>query len=193
MSIGGILGMNPQIDFLLNRASWPKLSGPAPSKDELDTIFKAALRAPDHAGLKPARFLVISGSRQNALGELFEDSLIKRNPDATSAQRDRARMAPHRAPMIVVVVAGIVLHPKVPAMEQRLSSACSAYAILLSAEAFGYAGIWRTGDVARDPFVADGLNLKENEEIIGFIYLGTPEGERKSFSEINTAEHVAMW
>ena len=193
MIIDGIAEMNSHVNFLFNRASSPKLSEPVPSNDELEAMFKTALRAPDHAGLKPARFLVICCNRLNALGVLFEDSLMKRNPDATSAQKDRARMAPHRAPMIVVVVARIVSHPKVPAMEQRLSSACSAYAILLSAEAFGYAGIWRTGDVARDPYVADGLNLEENEEIIGFIYLGTRQGERKSFSEIDSNEHVARW
>ena len=185
--------MNSHVDLLLNRASSPKLTSPAPSNDELKVMFKAALRVPDHARLKPARFLIIDDSRLEALGNLFEASLIKRNPDATSTQKDRARIAPSRAPMIVVVIARIVSHPKVPAMEQRLSSACSAYAILLSAEAFGYAGIWRTGDVARDPYVANGLNLDENEEIIGFLYLGTSESEPKGFSEINSTKYVARW
>ena len=43
---------------LHNRISSPRLSGEV-SEEHLQNIFKAALRAPDHAQLKPWRFLII--------------------------------------------------------------------------------------------------------------------------------------
>jgi nitroreductase len=93
----------------------------------------------------------------------------------------------------VVVVARLTDHPKVPAMEQRLSAACAAHAILLAAEASGYAGIWRTGDAALDRSVMAALGLEASEEIIGFLYLGTRDGASKSLPAMDTADFVSNW
>ena len=171
--------MNMHVDFLIERNSAARLDEPAPNRSELSVMLRSAFRVPDHAGLKPVRFISIENHRLEALGDVLEQALIKRNPAASESQRDRARKSPMRAPMIIVAVAKITEHAKVPAMEQRLSAGCSAYAILLSAEAFNYAGIWRTGDASRDPYVAKSLGVEENEEIIGFLYLGTRIGEPK--------------
>ena len=52
---------------LHNRISSPRLSGEV-SDEHLQNIFKAALRAPDHAQLKPWRFLIIKEEARNKLG-----------------------------------------------------------------------------------------------------------------------------
>tara|TARA_X000001036_G_scaffold367715_1_gene353092 strand:- start:332 stop:619 length:288 start_codon:yes stop_codon:yes gene_type:complete len=95
--------------------------------------------------------------------------------------------------MIIVAVSKITEHTKVPAMEQRLSAGCSAYAILLSAEAFGYAGIWRTGDASRDSYIAKSLGVGQNEEIIGFLYLGTRIGEPKVLDKNIPEDCLRHW
>ena len=45
------------IETLLTRKSSPRLNEPSPSKEELELIFQTALRAPDHASLKPWKFI----------------------------------------------------------------------------------------------------------------------------------------
>ncbi len=57
--------------FLLDRASEPRLEAPAPPRDVLEQAFQCAARAPDHALLRPWRYLVIEGEALEALGELF--------------------------------------------------------------------------------------------------------------------------
>ena len=42
---------------ILNRVSARQLSEPYPNKKEMDIVYKAALRAPDHAWLKPSCFI----------------------------------------------------------------------------------------------------------------------------------------
>ena len=185
--------MNMHINFLLERNSALRLSAPAPDRSELDVMLKSAYRVPDHAGLRPVRFISVENHRLEAFGDVFEQALINRNPEASESQRKRARKSPLRAPMIVVVVGRITSHPKVPAMEQRLSAGCSAYAILLAAEALGYAGIWRTGDASRDFYVATALGMDKNEEIIGFLYLGTRIGEPKVIDKILPEGSVNYW
>ena len=137
--------MNDILRFLQQRSSSPKLTDPAPSPAQMSEIFRAALRAPDHAWLRPWRFITIAGERRAAFGELLEAALLSRTPDADEAARSKARNAPLRAPLLVVVVAKLSEHPKVPPQEQRYSAACAAHALLLATEASGYAGIWRTG------------------------------------------------
>ena len=84
-------------------------------------------------------------------------------------------------------------HPKVPAVEQRLSAGCAAHSLLLAAEAQGYAGIWRTGDAAFDRRVMDALGLAANEEIIGFLYIGTRDGKTKSLPDLAHDDFVSQW
>jgi len=185
--------MNAILDFLQQRNSSAKLTEPAPSTAELEQIFRAALRAPDHAWLTPWRFLVIAGDRRVAFGELLARCLRERDPLANEAQLLKARNAPLRAPLLVVGVVRLSEHPKVPEVEQRASAACAGHAVLLAAQACGYAGIWRTGAAAFDRAVMDGLGLAQDEEITGFFYLGTREGLAKAIPDRSTTDFVSTW
>ncbi|MEE4143666.1 MAG: nitroreductase family protein [Halieaceae bacterium] len=185
--------MNEILQFLQHRNSSPRLVEPAPTGAEMDEIIRAALRVPDHAWLRPWRFITIAGERRHDLGLVLERCLRQRNPLAEEPALQKARAAPLRAPLLVVVVARLVEHPKVPALEQRLSAGCAAYAILLAAEACGYAGIWRTGDAAFDRAVMSALGLEASEEIIGLVYLGTREGAGKTPPALAPADFVSSW
>lgn len=185
--------MNETLRFLQSRNSAPKLTGPGPGQAEMDEIFAAALRAPDHAWLRPWRFLVVGGERREALGQVFADALKLRNPDADEAALAKAANAPLRAPTLVVVITRLSEHPKVPAVEQRQSAACAAHAILLATEACGYAGIWRTGDAAFDANIHRALGLAGHEEITGFLYLGTRESKAKPLPQLDAADFVRSW
>ena len=161
------------IDFLLYRQSQPLLRQPAPQQEMIDTIIAIANQAPDHGRLHPTRYLIIENERLQELGELFEQALIIRRPQALTFECDKIREASLRAPLIITVIAKVIPHPTIPAVEQILSAGCSAHAILYGVEAYGYGAIWRTGPSAYDEHVKKGLGLTENEQIIGFIYIGS--------------------
>ena len=44
----------------------------------------------------------------------------------------------------------------------------------LAAYAHGFGSVWRTGAYAASQVIKLGLGLVESEEIIGFLYVGTP-------------------
>jgi nitroreductase len=185
--------MNEVIEQLTNRNSAPRLTSPAPDKTSLEMMFQSALRAPDHAWLQPWRFLVIEGEAREKLGQVFQSALLAKDPDADVAAREKALAAPLRAPMLVVVICCYGEHPKVPREEQLLSAGCAAHAMLLAAEAQGYAGIWRTGSYASDPLVYRELGLAETESIVGFLYFGSREGRAKPLPERRVEEFVQQW
>ncbi|MDP4651492.1 MAG: nitroreductase family protein [Haliea sp.] len=185
--------MHTTLHNLQTRNSAARLTVPAPSGDDLEQILQAALRAPDHAWLRPWRFIVIEGERREDFGGVLERCLLQRDPGVDAVIREKTRVSPMRAPLLLVVVARLQEHPKVPFSEQRLSAGCAAHAALLAAEALGYAGIWRTGSAASDPYVGAALGLESSEEVIAFLYLGTREGNAKNLPVLKTADFVNRW
>ena len=183
------------LDALLNRVSAPRLTEPGPDAAQRELLFRAALRAPDHALLRPWRFLTVEGSARERLGELFAEALsANAGQDAASEQAlTKARAMPLRAPLLIVVIAAIQDHFKVPAQEQLLAAGCAAHGILLAAHVQGIGAVWRTGELAYNAHVAKGLGLGDNEQIIGFLYLGTPERELRTPPQVPVDEFVSAW
>jgi len=185
--------MNETIQQLLSRNSAPRLSEPGPDPASLEMMLQAALRAPDHAWLQPWRFLLIEGDARQQLGEVFLADLVKNNPDSDAAARTKAQSGPLRAPLLVVVVCRYTEHPKVPPHEQLISAGCAAHAMLLAAEAQGYAGVWRTGSYSESPLVSEALGLAENESIVAFLYFGSRDGRAKTLPERKVENYVSNW
>ena len=186
------------LTLLHSRNSAPRLREPAPEGEVLDNMFKAAFRAPDHAWLRPWRFLTITGDSRNELGELFVRATQQRReqmgePALSGEEITKLAAKPLRAPLIITVVASIKDHPKVPAVEQLISAGCAAQGLLLAAHAQGFAGVWRTGSNAFDDTVMQGLGLKPNEEIVGFLYLGTIDGNYKPLRELSLDDFRQPW
>jgi nitroreductase len=181
------------IDLLLTRNSHARLTEPAPDDAQLNFLLQAALRAPDHARMSPRRFLKIAGAARERLGEVFVAAQLARNAVTDADKLDKLRLNPLRAPLVLVAIARLTENTKVPLIEQRFSAACSAHAILLAAHALGFGAMWRTGDMAYDNHVTKALGLAENEEIVGFLYLGTRQGDAKSLPAINSDDYLAAW
>ncbi|HSC85466.1 MAG TPA: nitroreductase [Pseudomonas sp.] len=181
------------LDLLLNRVSVGRLLEPAPDAAQRELLFRAALRAPDHGQLRPWRFLTVEGAARARLGELFATALAAGNPEVKPEALDKARAMPLRAPLLVVVIARISAHPKVPEQEQLLAVGCAAQGILLAAHAQGFGAMWRTGELCYDARVRDGLGLEANERIVGFVYLGSVEGERRVPPALEPADFVGAW
>lgn len=181
------------VDALLNRVSVPRLREPAPDAAQRELLFRAALRAPDHGQLRPWRFLTVEGAARERLGELFAQALAAGTDGASEEALAKARAMPLRAPLLVVVIARVQAHFKVPAQEQVIAAGCAAHAMLLAAHAQGIGAVWRTGELAYNARVAAGLGLAENEQVIAFLYMGTPERELRTPQPLAVADFVSAW
>ncbi|MCW8108655.1 NAD(P)H nitroreductase [Alteromonas ponticola] len=179
------------LTLLLNRTSQPRLGAPAPQGEALENIKHAALRAPDHAGLTPWKFIVCEGGGLNKLGAIFEQSAIA--SDKSLKEIERAPQLPLRAPMVIIAIAKVKEHEKVPRVEQVASTACAVVAMQMAAVAQGFQGIWRTGSYAQCDKVKQGLDLNEEDEIVGFLYLGTAVVEAPVRQPKDAAQFFTHW
>ncbi|MBB3168729.1 nitroreductase family protein [Simiduia aestuariiviva] len=180
------------ITALTRRVSVAKLMAPAPTEAQLTIIRQAALRAADHGNLRPWRFLEVSGEGLHRLGALYLAAMQCKKA-LSEAQQQRFKALPLRAPMVIVAIAQFTDHPKVPKEEQRIAAGCAVQNMLNAAFALGVGAYWRTGELADDLQVAKGLGLTESEVIVGFLYLGQPDGPLKRCPELNPKEYFQAW
>ncbi|MBX8549293.1 nitroreductase family protein [Pseudomonas cichorii] len=181
------------LDVLLNRVSVPRLVDPAPDAAQREILFGAALRSPDHGQLRPYRFITVEGPARERMGELLVEALQQGGGEITPQALDKARLGPLRAPLVVVVVARLQDHFKVPRKEQLITAGCAAHAVLLAAYAQGVGAVWRTGDLSYSPHVAKGFGLADDEEIIAFLYLGTPQNPPREAPKVDVGGFVSEW
>lgn len=182
--------MSSVTEFLLNRASEPRLEAPAPDAATLDRAFACAARAPDHALLRPWRYLVIQGDGLIALGELFASA---RADSSEQKKREKMTKKAQRAPMVIVGIASPKKHHKVPEVEQILSAGAGVSYLGLALQDAGYGVMWRTGNLAYNPAVLTGLGLEEGESIIAFLYTGTASSAKPKVPRPELADFVTRW
>ncbi|WP_196138026.1 nitroreductase [Aliikangiella sp. G2MR2-5] len=178
------------LELLHSRQSHNKLVAPAPTKEQLSNMFKAALRAPDHALLKPWRFRVFEGKSLDRLGELFVKASLEENSELSEAKLEKIKNKPHRAPMVIIASAVLKEHPKVPHVEQILSTGASVQNLLMAAHFQGIGAMWRTGGLAFNHCLMDLLGLDQDEVIVGFVYLGKEEGDKRKLKPTPHEEHI---
>lgn len=166
------------LDAIRARRSIGRLVEPAPSGDDLAAILEAAACAPDHDRLRPFKLVILEGDGMDAFGKVLADAYLARceaqgkEPDTSKHEKELTKL--RRAPMVIVVCALRRPSEKIPWVEQRDAAVAAATTMLIAATALGYGSMWRTGDPAYDLRVRETLGLTDGDDVVGFLYLGTP-------------------
>lgn len=166
------------LEAISARRSVGRLRLPAPTGKDLEAILIAAACAPDHGELRPWRFVILDGGAKDRFGAVLADSFLQRceragvNP--TQGQLDKERHKLERAPLVLVIASVPTPDHAIGVTDQVASAAAAAQNALLAATALGYGSMWRTGDACTDPRVLAALGLRPPDQVVAFIYLGTP-------------------
>lgn len=152
--------------------------------------MQAGLRAPDHGHLQPFEFLIAEGDGLIRLGDRLAAAATE--DGMTEDTILRAKQMPQRAPMVITVVAKTKVHEKVPKLEQELSAGCAVMAMQMAAQAQGFGGIWRSGPLMFSRALHELLDLSEQDQIVGFLYLGTPATTLREPSLVKS-ENFTRW
>ena len=107
-------------------SSWP-LHEPAPSASELETAFELAMRAPDHGGMKPWRFVTVQGEARAALAEILVEAARARGHEDPERYRRKQLAAPMTIVPAVRLIEG---SEKVPVIEQWLAAGAAVMNLL---------------------------------------------------------------
>ena len=159
-------------DRLARRRSAPaqSLTGPGPSREEVERILLLGARTPDHGKLFPWRFVVLGPQgRADLASQLLP--LADRQPGAEKARKVLSKLT--AAPLTILVIASPVDSQKVPVWEQHLSAGAVCMNLEHAANALGYSASWITDWYSYDAEATALLGVREGELVAGFIHIGT--------------------
>lgn len=166
------------LSLLQRRRSSKKFGDIAPTKEQLEVILKAGLRAPDHGKLKPYRFIVIEKSAMPTLQTYLEAAA--REFEMGEEGLVKAAKISQKAPLMLAVVAKITPDiPKVPAWEQMLSAGCATYAMQLAANAQGFETCWISNKWVNGSLLRQAFGCEERDKIIALVMVGSPAEENE--------------
>src|SRR5579871_1859691 len=159
------------LSLLRTRRSVPALllHEPGPSEAEIDAALEVAMRAPDHGGLRPWRFVLIRGAAREPLAQLLVRRMRERDPPSPPHKIDKAATQTRNAPLVIAVGAKLVREHKVPEIEQLLSSGAAVMNLLDAFHVQGYGAILLTGPNAYDGEIARALGFGAEERLLGFV------------------------
>lgn len=155
------------LDAARLRRSRPRVTGDAPSDEELLPLIAAAAGVADHAGLRPWRLIALRGAARERLGEAF--TVASGLPAADAAKLAAKAL---RAPLLLAIVVRHQPSITVPDWEQDASASGVAHLLSLLLDEAGWGVMWRTGGHTRTAPVRLMHGLAENEELLGWLYIG---------------------
>lgn len=180
------------LELLTTRHSDKKLSAPAPNKQQLATMFQAALHTPDHGKLQPYHFIVIENEGLEKLADLLRSAVEEFN--LGEERLKKAENLAKRAPMVIGVVAEINHElEKVPAWEQMLTAGCATYALQLAANAQGFANVWITGKWVEGSALRQAFHCRDKDKVVALLMLGTAEDKSEREPKVHDIESFVYY
>ena len=159
------------------RHSVKKVKADPVPRDLIQKLLAAGNDAPNHHHVRPWRFVVLTGEARSRLGDVMAASQRDRKADLPPEASDKTRGLPLRAPALIAVGVDKPADDRTIEIENVCAAAAACENILLAAHALGLGAIWRTGAWAEDAKVKTFLGLAADQHLIGFLYIGYPEGE----------------
>ncbi|MCU1556181.1 MAG: nitroreductase [Microbacteriaceae bacterium] len=175
------------LDAVTRRRSQPKVTDDSPSHEELLPLVEAAAGVADHGSLRPWRLIELRGEARQRLGAAFVEA------SGLSAE-DGAKLAgkPLRAPLLIAIVVSRRPSFKVAEWEQDAAASGVAHTLGLLLDEAGWGVMWRTGPLTRSQPVRAMHELDDNEELLGWLYVGglTDDAKKGSKKTVQAGEYL---
>jgi len=101
-----------------NRQSVGKVKPDPHPRPVIEKMLSAAVQAPNHYKVRPWRFIVLTGSGREKLGDVMAASLKEKQPDFPTEAFDKERSKTLRAPVIIAVGVDKPMEIRVDELEQ---------------------------------------------------------------------------
>lgn len=162
-------------------------------KELIEALLNNAIWAPTHGKTQPWRFVVITDDAKITLGEKLAESYMQAIPK--EAQSDAKLVKLLNRPKMASAVIALVLHrekdTKISERDDFAALACAVQNMHLTATAYGIGAFWSTPKIMNHQNLRSFLELTEEQECVGFFYLGYPDiewpnGQRKPIEYLTT-------
>jgi len=151
-----------------------QMNGQKIPQEQVKMLLELADWAPNHGRTEPWKFFIYEGAALAAFCADHAD-LYKKNTPAdkfVEATWKNLQTMGDKASHLVIACMIRGNLPKIPHWEEQAACAAAIQNVLLGATALGIASYWGTGGMVQHPVLKNYLNLREEDQIMGAIYLG---------------------
>ncbi|AKD05205.1 nitroreductase [Pontibacter korlensis] len=163
----------------------PKMNGQRIPDELVQQLVELADWAPTHGHTEPWRFIVYADGATTDFCQQHAE-LYKQSTPEDKFMQDKYEKLLHMGDQASHILVAYMRRgdlPKVPPLEEIASTSCAIQNLLLGAAALGIASYWGSGGMAYHQSMKDHLQLREEDVVLGILYLGyaeqaTGEGKR---------------
>ncbi len=166
------------------------MNGDKVPDEQVIQLLELADWAPTHGYTEPWRFVVYNEPTKfcQAHAEMYRqytpaDSFIEASYNNFYTQGDKVSHV-----IIAIMQRGDL--PKIPAFEEAAATAAAIQNILSGATALNIASFWSTGGMILKPQMKSFLNLRDEDEVMGVVYLGYADEHPKGTRKIPLSEKI---
>ncbi|NNU33112.1 nitroreductase [Mucilaginibacter sp. S1162] len=158
--------------------------------EQIKELLELADWAPTHGLTEPWRFTIYTDPTKfcYAHAEMYLTST-----PADEFNRGVYDNFFHRGDKVSHVIIAVMQRgnlPKIPAFEEIAATSAAIQNILLGATALGVASFWSTGGMILKPAMKAFLNLRDEDEVMGVLYLGYADEQPQGVRRISLADKV---
>lgn len=160
-----------------------KMNGKLIPDEQVIQLLELADWAPTHKHTEPWRFIVYSGNKVKDFA-LSHAELYKNSSGGNFKQDKYDKILGNGNNVSHVVVTIMKRDPeeRIPEIEEISAAAAAIENILIGATSLGIVGLWSTGGMTHKAEFKKFLDIEENSNVIGILYLGycdfSHEGKR---------------
>src|ERR1700748_1821030 len=154
--------------------SWSKMNGQVIPDETVKQLLALADWAPTHGRTEPWRFFVYGGEALKKFGKTHADLYWQHTAEdkRQEATYEKLEHNVDKASHLVIAVMKRGENVKIPQLEEVAATSAAIQNILLGATALGIASFWSTGGMAHHPAMKEYLKLRNEDIVMGILFLG---------------------
>jgi nitroreductase len=168
--------------FMMNGAKVPD--------EQIHQLLELADWAPTHGLTEPWRFVVYANPTEFCPKHA---EMYRQNTGADEFNQGVYDNFLHQGDKVSHVIIAIMRRgdlPKISVFEEEAATACAIQNILLGATALGLASFWSTGGMILKPAMKTFLQLRDEDKVMGVLYLGYADEQPKGIRRVPLADKV---
>lgn len=163
--------------------------------EQVKQLLELADWAPTHGHTEPWRFKVYAGDKVKQFcqshAELYQQETLEENYKLD--KYEKLKIMGDQASHILVAYMQRGNLPKIPVLEEIAATSCAIQNLLLGASALGIASYWGSGGMAYHPAMRKFLHLREEDIVLGILYLGYAENPAHEGKRIIPLRDKVEW
>lgn len=163
------------LDAITSRRSIKEFTDRPVSREEIETLIRAAVQAPNHRMTEPWRFYVLGPEARRAYGAALGARKARKVEDSDAAEAVARKVAETHAALPAMLAVAMILDDSPEIREEDYAATFMAVQNLsLAAHALGLGVHVKSGAVMDDPRARAAVGVPEGERIVATLHVGEP-------------------